>query len=116
MKTTAAAPAKVGPSLPLERYAGDYADPWYGPIAIRARDGKLVIDFKQSPGMVGELEHFQYDTFRTVWRDKQTEPAYVTFQLAADGQIDRIQMKPVSPLADFSFDYQDLDFRPIPKP
>jgi hypothetical protein len=24
-------------------------------------------------------------------------------------------MKPVSPLADFSFDYQDLHFRPAPR-
>jgi hypothetical protein len=36
----------------------------------------------------------------------------VTFALKADGGIDRISMRAVSPLADFSFDYQDLDFRP----
>ena len=27
-------PAKVGPSLPLARYVGTYADPWYGNIEI----------------------------------------------------------------------------------
>ena len=31
-----------------------------------------------------------------------------------DGGIDRISLKAVSPLADFSFDYQDLDLRPAP--
>ena len=31
--------AKVGPSLPPSRYAGDYADPWYGPIASARRTG-----------------------------------------------------------------------------
>jgi hypothetical protein len=30
--------------------------------------------------------------------------------------VDRISMRPVSPLADFSFDYQDLDLRPKPEP
>ena len=30
---------RVGPSLPLDRYAGDYNDPWYGTIEIR-RTGK----------------------------------------------------------------------------
>jgi hypothetical protein len=36
----------------------------------------------------------------------------VTFALQSDGGIDRISMRAISPLADFSFDYQDLDLRP----
>jgi CubicO group peptidase (beta-lactamase class C family) len=114
LKQQTQAPAKVGPSLPLERYAGDYADAWYGPIAIAHRDGRLAIEFKQTPGMAGELAHWQYDTFRTAWRDPLIEPAYVTFALDADGAVERIRLRAVSPLADFSFDYQDLDFRPAP--
>lgn len=106
------APAQVGPSLPLARYAGEFADAWYGPIAVTYRDGRLEMDFRQTPGMSGELSHWQYDTFRVAWRDPLIEPAYVTFMLQADGGIDRIGMRAVSPLADFSFDYQDLDFRP----
>jgi len=41
-------------------------------------------------------------------------PAYVTFALGPDGGVERISMRAVSPIADFSFDYQDLDFRPGP--
>jgi hypothetical protein len=101
------------PSLPLERYAGRYEDAWYGPMTITRRaDGKLEMDFTLTPGMTGELTHWQYDTFRVDWRDRLIEPAYVTFALDADGAIDRITMRAVSPLADFSFDYQDLNFRP----
>lgn len=113
LKTTAAAPAAVGPSLPVERYAGDYVDPWYGPISIRAAGGKLNIDFKQSPGLTGTLEHWQYDSFRTQWNDKSFEPAYVTFALDAAGKVNRITMAPVSPVADFSWNYRDLDFTPV---
>jgi hypothetical protein len=112
LKEKTSAPAKVGPSLPLERYAGVFADAWYGEVAIAHRDGRLTIDFKQTPGMTGELTHWQYDTFRAQWRDPLIEPAYVTFALGADGAVDRIGLRAVSPLADFSFDYQDLDFRP----
>jgi hypothetical protein len=46
----------------------------------------------------------------------RAEPAYVTFALGADGRIDRIVMRAVSPRADFSFDYHDLDFRPAARP
>ena len=112
LKRQTSTPARVGPSLPLERYAGEFADAWYGGVAIAHRDGRLTLDFKQTPGMSGELKHWQYDTFRVDWRDPLIEPAYVTFALQADGGIDRISMRAISPLADFSFDYQDLDFRP----
>ncbi len=114
LKATTAAPAKVGPSLPIERYAGEFADPWYGPISITATGGKLVLDFKGTPNLTGELEHFQYDTFKTKWRDRTMEPAYVTFGLGAEGQVERITMKAVSPLADFSYDFHDLLFTPVP--
>lgn len=113
LQVEASAPAQVGPSLALARYAGHYADPWYGPISITVGDDRLVLDFKQTPGMVGDLTHWQYDTFRVTWRDNGIEPAYVTFALGADGAVDRITMRAVSPLADFSFDYQDLEFAPV---
>jgi hypothetical protein len=62
--------------------------------------------------MAGTLSHWQYDTFRADWDDSSIEPAYVTFALDAEGKVARITMKPVSPLADFSYDYQDLLFTP----
>jgi hypothetical protein len=111
----AAKPAKVGPSLPLERYAGTYSDPWYGNIEIGQDKGKLTIDFKSTPRMGGTLDHYQYDSFTTKFTDKTIEPAYVTFGLDANGKVERITMKPVSPIADFSWDYQDLLFTPAQK-
>jgi hypothetical protein len=108
----AARPAKVGPSLPLTRYTGDYVDPWYGRISIRQSRGRLLIDFPRSRGMNGQLQHWQYDTFKTNFVDKQIEAAFVTFGIGAEGKIERISMKAVSPIADFSYDYQDLEFAP----
>jgi CubicO group peptidase (beta-lactamase class C family) len=111
-----AKPAKVGPSLPLARYAGTYADAWYGNIEVAVRGKALTIDFKSTPRMGGRLEHWQYDTFVTRFDDKTIEPAYVTFGLDADGHVERVTLKPVSPLADFSYDYADLLFKPAQKP
>ena len=108
--------AKVGPSLPLDSYAGLFADPWYGNIEITRREGSLAIDFKSTPRMSGPLEHWQYDTFVTHFDDPTIEPAYVTFNLDAEGHIARITLKPVSPVADFSYDYQDLLFKPLTEP
>jgi CubicO group peptidase (beta-lactamase class C family) len=115
-QTAAAKPAKVGPSLTLDRYVGTYTDPWYGNIEVsKSRDG-LAIDFKSTPRMGGALEHWQYDTFTTRFDDKTIEPAYVTFGLDADGKVERVTLQPVSPLADFSYDYRDLLFTPAAQP
>jgi CubicO group peptidase (beta-lactamase class C family) len=105
-----------GPSLPLEKYAGRYRDEMYGDAELALEGGTLVLRFSRSPAFIGDLEHWQYDTFVAHWRTRHIEDAYVTFALDPDGSIDRFQMAAVSPLADFSFDYQDLVFRPAAAP
>jgi CubicO group peptidase (beta-lactamase class C family) len=104
--------AESKPSLPFERYAGVYTDPWYGPATIRTEKGNLVFTLDHTPTAVADLQHWQYDTFKAHWRDRTIEDAFVTFSLKADGSIDHFTMVAVSPLADFSFDYQDLYFTP----
>jgi hypothetical protein len=102
------------PSLPLAGYAGRYRDAWYGDVAIEEHGGKLTISFTHTRQLMGDLEHWQYDTFVARWRDRTLDAdAYVTFSLKADGSIDEVKMAPVSPLTDFSFDFQDLLLRPV---
>jgi CubicO group peptidase (beta-lactamase class C family) len=108
-----AAPAKAGPSLVLDRYAGTYSDPWYGNVVIGKDANGLTIDFTTTPDMRGRLVHYQYDTFVAELTDRNIERPYVTFSLGAEGDVERVTMKPVSPTADFSFNYQDLLFTPV---
>jgi hypothetical protein len=103
---------KATASRPPQAYAGVYADPWYGPVDIGEAGGVLTMNFRQTPGMVGRLEPWAYDTFTVKFADPTTEPAFVTFGFDAKGKPDRITLKPVSPVADFSYDYQDLFFTP----
>ena len=104
-----------GPSLPLARYAGTYRDSWYGDVNIAVDNGKLTIQFSHSPALLGDLIHWQHDTFVARWRDRELRAdAYVTFALNPDGTIERARMQAVSDETDFSFDFQDLDLRPLP--
>jgi len=107
--------ANSQPSLPLDKYAGVYNDAWYGPITIKFENGGLVITFDHTPTMIGDLQHWQHDTFKAHWRVRTIEDAFVTFSLNPDGSIDSARMAAVSPLADFSFDYQDLLLKPAEK-
>jgi hypothetical protein len=102
------------PSLPLGAYAGRYRDEWYGDVAVAERAGKLTISFTHTRQLTGDLVHWQYDTFVARWRDRSLgADAFVTFSLGADGAIEAVKMAPVSPLTDFSYDFQDLELRPV---
>ncbi|KTE18816.1 serine hydrolase [Sphingopyxis sp. H050] len=114
LEQKAASPVQSGPSLPLAGYAGRYRDPWYGDIVIgQGASGGLTIDFTSTPRMAGRLDHWQYDSFVTKFDDPAIEPAYVTFTLDADGKVTGAKLKAVSQIADFSWDYHDLDLKPV---
>jgi CubicO group peptidase (beta-lactamase class C family) len=116
-RAASARDATSRPSLPLERYAGGYRDAWYGDIAIALERGRLAIRFSHTPSLVGDLEHWQHDTFIARWRDRELRAdAYVTFALNPDGSIDQAKMRAVSPATDFSFDFQDLLLKPVLTP
>jgi len=106
------------PSLALGSTLGAIATP-VRRREIAEEDGRLVLNMNRTPGMVAVLEHWQQDTFVARWRqafmsDEAPADAYVTFALNPDGSIERLTMAPVSPAIDFSFDYQDLLFSPVP--
>ena len=118
-KAEAARDAASRPSLPLAKYAGRYRDAWYGDATIAEEAGRLVLTMTRTPGMVADLEHWQQDTFVARWRqafmsDATPADAYVSFALRPDASVERMTMAPVSPAIDFSFDFQDLLFTPVP--
>jgi CubicO group peptidase (beta-lactamase class C family) len=112
-RAVSARDASSHPSLPLKGYEGSYTDPWYGDVTLTLEGEKLVMRFGHTPSLVGDLEHWQHDTFVVKWRDRELRAdAYVTFALNPDGSIDQAKMKAVSPATDFSFDFQDLLLKP----
>lgn len=114
--TAAARDSLSKPSLPLPRYATTYEDAWYGTVTVTFENGGLVMKFDKTPALVGDLSHWQYDTWLVKWRDRELRAdAFVTFTLNEEGKVAGATMKPASPEVDFSFDFQDLDLRPAAK-
>jgi CubicO group peptidase (beta-lactamase class C family) len=102
------------PSLPLAGYAGKLRDPWYGDVDITREGGKLVMRFSRTPQLVGDLSHWQQDTFIVRWRERWLNAdAFVTFSHKPDGTIREARMEALSPLTDFSFDFHDLRLTPV---
>ncbi|OLD64549.1 MAG: hypothetical protein AUI33_12175 [Ignavibacteria bacterium 13_1_40CM_2_61_4] len=77
------------PSLALERYTGVYADTMYGSITVVMEGGHLVLKF--GPNLTGDLEHWQHDTFRCVWRDRTAGDDFMTFTLDAQGRPAKLE-------------------------
>jgi hypothetical protein len=116
-RSAAARDSLSRPSLPLERYAGTYRDAWYGDVIITNDGGKLGIRFLPTSVLVGDLVHWQHDTFVARWHDRELRAdAFVTFWLNADGTIEQVRMRAASPATDFSFDFHDLLLRPARGP
>lgn len=114
--TAAARDSASRPSLPLASYAGTYEDAWYGTVTVSLAGNGLVMQFDKSPDLLGDLEHWQYDTWLVKWRDRELRAdAFVTFTLDEAGKVAAATMKPASPEVDFSFDFQDLHLHPVGK-
>ncbi len=112
-ETAATRKADSTPSLPLGTYAATYRDRWYGDVVVAHENGALVMRFTKTPQLVGDLEHWHYDTFLVKWRERDLRAdAFVTFSLTPDGKVGEATMKPASPTVDFSFDFQDLQLVP----
>ena len=111
------------PPLPLTAYAGHYRDPWRGDADIRLEAGKLVLKFSRTEGLQGTLTPFKGNVFIVRWNDRSLNAdAYVRFSQgfgpelepggdqAVDDAIEGMTLRSISPLTDFSFDFQDLNF------
>jgi CubicO group peptidase (beta-lactamase class C family) len=85
------------PTLPLVQYAGKYANDLYGEISFAEENGKLIARLSHSPTYIGDLEHWQYNTFRIIWRDPVAEKTFVTFTINEQGKAESVKMA----MADF---------------
>jgi len=113
-KHLAARDAKAKPSMPMAKYAGIYRDPWYGDVTWTMEGGKPVLRFSHTPQLVGDITPWQHDTFVVRWRERALNAdAFLSFALTPDGAIREARMEPISPLTDFSFDFQDLRLAPV---
>ena len=115
-KHVAARDVASKPSLALAKYAGTYRDPWYGDVLVRQGTKGLEMQFSKTAELLGDIEHWQHDSFIVRWRDRGLNAdAFVNFTLDPDGKIRELRMEPISPLTDFSFDFQDLRLAPVAK-
>ncbi len=94
-----------------ENYFGEYKDPWFGKVLISPQNGKLHFRAAKVSDLTGSMTYYKGTTFVVRWNDPSLKAdAFVTFSLDTEGRANGFTMSPISPLTDFSYDYQDLEF------
>ena len=112
--TIAAQTKNSNGTFSIEPYIGKYTDQWFGEVEISMKEGKPWFASKRSPKLSGELFPYKGNTLIVRWTDRSMDAdAFVMFSTDKDGKPSGIKMNAISPLTDFSFDFQDLDFKKI---
>src|SRR5262249_41275797 len=57
-------------------------------------NGRLIAHF--GPNFTGDLEHWNYDTFRVKWRDPMEGRAFLNFRLNTQGRVDSMNIEGIS--------------------
>jgi CubicO group peptidase (beta-lactamase class C family) len=96
----------------VNNYIGTYTDQWFGDVVVTMYDGKMIFNSERSPKLTGEMFFYKANTFVVKWNDRSLDAdAFVQFSLDSSGKANGAKMNAISPLTDFSFDFQDLDFK-----
>ena len=96
-KAEGARDANSKPSLPLEKYAGVYADSMYGDLTIRAAEGRLTMRY--GTGIDADLTHWHFDTFQASPRNAAMGKLMTTFALDADGKVKSVDVENIGTFA-----------------
>jgi hypothetical protein len=106
-KHLAARKPNAPPSLPLAQYAARIAIRGTATSTSRTKAASSS-SVLEDADLVGDIQPWQNDTFVIKWRERWLNAdAFLSFNLDADGKIREARMEPISPLTDFSFDFQD---------
>ncbi|WP_316805879.1 serine hydrolase [Pedobacter agri] len=98
----------------VKNYLGTYQDEWFGMVTISELNGKMHFEAKNSPKLRGDMVYYKGNTFIVKWYDRSMDAdAFVNFSLDFEGKPTAIKMEAISPLTDFSFDFQDLDLKKV---
>ena len=106
--------AKASGGFNVTPYVGSYKDTWFGEMVISNNNGRAWMASKRSPKLKGELFPYKGNTLIVRWTDRSMDAdAFVMFTTDMDGKPSGMTMKAISPLTDFSFDFQDLDLKRV---
>jgi hypothetical protein len=95
-------------SAMMARWLGVWRDPWFGEVAICAREGRVRFEAAKSPRLAGAV--MQVGGRALVDWDSDAADVEAWLDFGKDDRAGTLKMAKVDPDGDFSSDYEDLAF------
>ncbi len=88
---------------------GTYTDTWFGNVILSHSGNDLRITSEKSPTLKGSLLPYNATTFIVKWDNRSYDAdCYMQFTFNEAGKAVSATLKPIAPVTDFSFDFEDL--------
>lgn len=83
----------TNPTLPLEQYVGRYASDAYDSVEVKLGENGLELHFWGQEGLVADLTHWHYDTYRAEWRNPAQREEFAFFTLGKSGKPEALHFE-----------------------
>jgi CubicO group peptidase (beta-lactamase class C family) len=91
----------TSPSIPIEKFSGEYFSDMYGKITIEDNNGQLKLNFEHSPLLSASLTHWHHDVWEIKWDHEQAWFSFGTIKINANNNME---------VVGFDFDVPNDDF------
>lgn len=96
------------PTHTLSDFVGTYSGDLYGDATVSLKDGKLVVDLLPAPDLIGDLTHWEFNTFEIELRHTPLLPkGKVNFIIGVDGKVEEMRVRIPNP----DFWFYELEFK-----
>jgi CubicO group peptidase (beta-lactamase class C family) len=99
--------------LQTDRLLGTYGTDWFGDVVVKKQGKGYRVEALEQPAFRGSLRLLSNQQGLVIW-DNRTFEADVYFEphWSANGKLEKVTLKPVSEITDFSFDFEDVILYP----
>ena len=93
---------------------GTYRDNWFGEVVISEKKGRVFFASKRSSQLKGEVFFYKKGNYVVKWDNAYFHAdAHLLFETNDAEIVSGLKMNAISELTDFSYDFQDLDFKKV---
>lgn len=105
---------KDATKIDFSNFTGIYHDNWLGDAIVSIKNNQLWLSVKRSPQLRGPMMLYKGNSFVVKWAYRSMPAdAFMLFTFNEESNATGLKLKAVSPDTDFSFDFQDVDFKKI---
>lgn len=82
----------TNPSVDISKLAGEYYDDLYADIVVKYEEDNLHIVFWEDETLIADLEHWEHDKWRAIWRNPAQREKFLEFVIDENGEVSSLDI------------------------